>query len=76
MIAHVHIWQRKNGCTAKDKKYILDLLAYCKKVKPYVGFYKWQIKSYNDTETHILKNEIDLFCHNYLQNKSEVLSLY
>ena len=42
-------WAEKNGCTAEDKKYILDLLAYCKKIKPYVDCYKHQIKSYNDT---------------------------
>ena len=60
MIVHVHIWQRKNGYTAEDKKYILDLLAYCRKIKPYIGYYKQQIKSYNDTVHHILKNEIDL----------------
>ena len=50
----------KNGCTGEDKKYILDLLAYCKNIKPYVDYYKQQIKSYNDTVHHILKNEIDL----------------
>ena len=32
--------QEKNGCTAKDKKYILDLLVYCRKIKPYVDYYK------------------------------------
>ena len=51
---------KKNGCTTEDKKYILDPLAHCKKIKPYVDYYKQQIKSYNDTAYHILKNEIDL----------------
>ena len=45
----------KNRHTAKDKKYILDLLMHCKKIKPYVDYYKQQIKSYNDTAHHILK---------------------
>ena len=45
----------KNVCTAENKKYILDLLAYCKKIRPYVDYYKKQIKSYNDTVHHILK---------------------
>ena len=57
MIVHVHYFHEKNGCTAEDKKYILDLLAYCRKIKPYVDYYKQQIKSYNDTVHHILKNE-------------------
>ena len=52
--------QEKYGCTAETKKYILDLLAYCRKIKPYVDHYKQQIKSYTDTVHHILKNEIDL----------------
>ena len=49
----------KNGCTAEDKKYILDLLMYCRKITPCIDYYKQQIKSYNDTAHHILKNEID-----------------
>ena len=32
--------QEKNGSTAEDKKYILDLLEYCRKIKPYVDCYK------------------------------------
>ena len=51
---------RENGCNAEDKKYILDPLVYCRKIKPYVYYYKQQIKSYNYTAHHILKNEIDL----------------
>ena len=52
--------QEKNGCTAEEKKYILDLLVDCRKIKPYVDYYKQQIKSYKDTAHHIWKNEIDL----------------
>ena len=50
----------KNGCIAEDKKYILDLLASYRKIEPYVDYYKQQIKSYNNTVHHILKNEIVL----------------
>ena len=49
----------KNVGTAENKEYILDLLAYCKKIRQYLDYYKKQIKSYNDTVHHILKNEID-----------------
>ena len=60
MIVHVHIW-KKNVGTAENKKYILDLLAYCMKIRPYVDYYyKRKIKSYKDTMHHILKNEINL----------------
>ena len=50
----------KNNCDTETKKYILGLLAFCKKIGPYVTYYKRQIKSYNDTAHNILKNEIDL----------------
>ena len=55
-----------NTCTYLDVKsscnaeYILNLLAFCKKTEPYVDYYRKQIKSYNNTAHHILKNEIDL----------------
>ena len=45
---------------AENKEYKLDLLAYCKKIRPYVDYYKKHIKSYNNTVHHILKNKIDL----------------
>ena len=51
--------QEKNGCTAKAKEYILDFILYCRKIRPYVYYYKEQIKSYNDIAHHILKNELD-----------------
>ena len=41
-------------------KYLFDLLAFCKKIEPYVSYYKRQIKSYNNTAHIILKNEINL----------------
>ena len=46
---------RKNGHTAEGKKYILDLLVYCRKIKLYVDYYKQQIKSFNNTVHHILE---------------------
>ena len=58
-----------NTCTYLDdrnihdmdtKKYLLDLLAFCNMIEPYVFYYKRQIKSHNNTAHNILKNEIDL----------------
>ena len=37
--------QEKIGCTNEAKEYIFDLLSYCRKIKPYVDYYKQQIKS-------------------------------
>ena len=44
----------------KIKANIKDLLVYCKKIRPYMSFYKLQINAYNKTAHHILKNEVDL----------------
>ena len=47
-----------NTCTYLDdrnihdadiKKDLLDLLVFCKKIEPYVAYYKRQIKLYNNT---------------------------
>ena len=38
----------------------LDLFAKCKKIEPYVDYCRKQIRFYNDTAHHVLKNEIDL----------------
>ena len=42
------------------KQIIKDLLLYCAKLRPYMTFYKMQIKGHNDTAHHILKNEVNL----------------
>ena len=44
----------------ETRKYTLDLLVFCKKIEPYVAYYKKQMKSYNYTAHNILSNEIDL----------------
>ena len=41
-------------------KNIKDLLLYCVKLRPYMAFYKMQIKACNNTAHHILKNGVDL----------------
>ena len=50
----------RNIHNAETKKYLLDLPVFCKKIEPYVNYYKRQIISYNNTAHNILKNEIDL----------------
>ena len=40
-------------------KYTLDLV-FCKKIEPYVDYYRKQIRMLNNTAHHILKNEIGL----------------
>ena len=64
----------KNIQDADTKKYLFDLLAFYKKIKPYVTYYQRQIKSYNDTAHNILKNEIDLILP-YIPRIQNVVSL-
>ena len=39
---------------------MLDLKTFCKKIEPFVVYYKRLIKSYNNTVHNILENEINL----------------
>ena len=40
--------------------HMLDLITFCRKIEPFVIYYKRLIKSYNNTSHNILKNELDL----------------
>ena len=42
------------------KTCLKDLITYCIKFRPYIGFYKMQINVCNKTAHHILKNKVDL----------------
>ena len=44
----------KNVGTTENRNYILDLLMHCRQIRPYVDYYKRQIKSYNNMVHHIL----------------------
>ena len=50
----------KNMCNTDSKKYMLDLMTLCKKIEPFVLYYKRLIKSYNNTTQNILKNETNV----------------
>ena len=50
----------KNTQNTEIRKYMLNLRTFCKKIEPFVVYYKRLIKSYNDTVHNILKNEINL----------------
>ena len=56
---------------SEAKEHILDLITYCRKIKPYVYFYKQQIIYLNQTAQHILKNEIDLILSQFPTNRIE-----
>ena len=59
------------------KQNIKDLLLYCSKLRPYMAFYKMQIKACNNTAHHILKNGVDLIlpkCNDCCKSKRGIFS--
>ena len=44
----------------ETRKHMLDLMTFCKKIEPFVMYYKRLIKSYNHMAHNILENEINL----------------
>ena len=42
-----------------SKKHMLDLMTFCKKIEPYVLYYKRTIKPYNNMAHNIFENEIN-----------------
>ena len=57
MCAHL---DSKNGQNTETRNYMLDLRTFCKKIKPFVVYYKRLIKSYSNTMYNILENKINL----------------
>ena len=49
-----------NICNTDSNKHMLDLITFCKKIEPFVLYYKRLLKSYNNTAHNILENEINL----------------
>ena len=56
----MHIYGQKRCPKYRNKKYILDLRTFYKKIEPFVNYHKRLIKSYNQTAHYILENEINL----------------
>ena len=50
----------KNTYNTETRKHMLDLVTFCKKIEPFVIYYKRLIRLYNNTAHNILKNEINL----------------
>ena len=50
----------RNAQNMETRKCMLDLRTFCKKIEPFVVYYKRLIKSYNSTMHNILENEISL----------------
>ena len=62
-------------CDHNSKEYISNLKVYCRKIIPFVQFYKEQISSYNCTVHDILSNEISLILPNFPEARQENRSI-
>ena len=60
----------KNMCNTESKKHMLDLIMLCKKIEPFVLYYKRLIKSSNNTAHNILENEINLILPQILNKQT------
>ena len=52
--------ENKFAQNSESRKYMLELKAFCNKVKPFVTYYDKLINSYNNTAHNILEKEINL----------------
>ena len=52
--------QEKNGYSNEAMEYISDLRVYCRKIIPFIHYYREQISSFNCTANNILTNEISI----------------
>ena len=52
--------ENKFAQNTQSRKYMLELKAFCNKVRPFVTYYDKLINSYNDTAHNILEKEIKL----------------
>ena len=50
----------RNAQNTETQKYILDVKTFCRKIEPFVTYYKGLVKSYNNTVHNILVKEINL----------------
>ena len=58
------------------KQNIKDLLLYCAKLRPYMAFYKMQIKACNIMAHHILKNEVDLMLPKFYEGQKSKRGIF
>ena len=65
-----------NHLNISKKGYLLRYLRHCRRIAPYVKFYKQQIDYYNQTTFNILQNEIGLILLSFNNNNSRRKSFW
>ena len=63
-----------NNLNISRKSYLLRYIRHCRRIAPYVKFYKQQIDYYNQTAYNILQNEIGLTLPSFNNRKKRFLT--
>ena len=63
-----------NHFNISKKSYLMKYMKHCRRIAPYVKFYKQQIDYYNWTAYNILQNEIRLILPNFNNRKKRFLT--
>ena len=63
-----------NHLNISKKSYLLRYIKHCRRIAPYVKFYKQQIDYYNWTSYNLLQNEIGLILPNFNNRKKRFLT--
>ena len=63
-----------NHLNISKKSYLLRYIRHCRRIAPYVKFYKQQIDYYNQTAYNLLQNEIGLILPNFNSRKKRFLT--
>ena len=66
--------ENKYAQNTNSRKYMLELKAFCNKIKPFVTYYNKLINSYNNTAHNFLEKEIKLLLPQIKENKNVALS--
>ena len=66
--------ENKFAHNTESRKYLLELKAFCNKIKLFVTYYNKLINSYNNTALKILEKEIKLLLPLVKENKNMALS--
>ena len=63
-----------NHLNISKKSYLLRYIKHCRRIAPYVKFYKQQIDYYNQTAYNLLQNKIGLIVPNFNNRKKRFLT--
>ena len=63
-----------NHLNISKKSYLLRYIRHCRRIAPYIKFYKQQIDYYNQTAYNFLQNEIGLILPNFNNRKKRFLT--